>query len=206
MPNAVDAHVGLRIVARRGVVTGLALLVLMIQGADAATIAVGVRRQAGAIEIEASTLLKADIGTAWRVLTDYDRYVEFIPDLRSSRVVARRDGIVTVEQSGDAALWLLRIPLEITFEISEFPPARLQSRAIAGSLRTLESSYLLTPAATGVRLEYTGRIATGFELFGPIEQLAVEENIARQFQALADAIEQRSAVGTGLPRTAAGVR
>jgi hypothetical protein len=55
-------------------------------------------------------------------------------------------------------------------------------------------------------LEYAGRIATGFELFGPIEQLAVEENIARQFQALADAIEQRSAVGTGLPRTAAGVR
>jgi len=206
MPDAIDAQASLRIVARRGAAIVFALLVLLTEDADAATIAVGVKRHAGAIEIEASALLKADIGTAWRVLTDYDRYVEFIPDLRASRVVSRRDGIVTVEQSGDAMLWLLRIPLDITFEILEFPPTRLQSRAVAGGLRALESSYLLTPAVTGVRLEYAGRIATGFELFGSIEQRAVEENITRQFQALADAIEQRSAAGIGPPRAAPGAR
>jgi hypothetical protein len=38
----------------------------------------------------------------------------------------------------------------------------------------------------------------GFELFGHFEQMAVEQNVARQFQALADEIERRSAAIRGL--------
>jgi hypothetical protein len=62
---------------------------------------------------------------------------EFIPDLRVSRVVARRGATVIVEQSGNATLWLFKIPLDVTFEINEIPPNGLQSRAVAGSLRAL---------------------------------------------------------------------
>jgi hypothetical protein len=159
----------------------------------AATIAVTAERQGDAIDIRASTVLNADPATAWRVLTGYDRYTEFIPDLRVSRVVARRGATVTVEQSGDATLWLFRMPLDITFEIDESPPVALHSRAVAGSLRALASSYTLTPAASGVRLDYAGHITPGFALFGGLEQMAVRQNVARQFQALADEIEARGA-------------
>jgi len=177
-------------------VFALAVFIVVAPPAAAATITVDAERRGATIEIRASAQLKADAATAWRVLTDYDRYPEFIPDLRVSRVVARRGATVTVEQSGDATLWLLRIPLDITFEITEFPPNRLQSRGVAGSLRAISSSYLLTPAAHGVRLDYAGHVAPGFELFGPLEQMAVQQSVARQFQALADEIEQRSASTT----------
>jgi ribosome-associated toxin RatA of RatAB toxin-antitoxin module len=170
-----------------------ALAVAGAQPAAAATVAIDAERDGDAIEIHASAVLNADPATTWRVLTDYSRYTEFIPDLRLSRVVARRGATVTVEQAGDAALWLLRMPLEITYEIKEIPPSRLLSRAVAGSLRALTSSYALTPAATGMRLDYVGRIAPGFALFGLIEKTAVETNVARQFQALADEIERQSA-------------
>jgi len=83
--------------------------------------------------------------------------------------------------------------VDITFEINETPPSSLQSRAVAGSLRALTSNYALSPAASGIRLDYFGHIAPGFELFGQIEQTVVERNIARQFQALADEIERQSA-------------
>ncbi len=171
----------------------LASLVAVATPADAATISIGVQRRGDRIDIEASAQLDADGATAWRVLADYERYVDFIPDLRVSRVSARRGATVIVEQSGDATLWLLRLPLDVTFESTEIAPTRLRSRAIAGSFATLESEYRLTPTGSGVRLEYQGRVATGWALFGSLEQLAVERNIARQFQALADAIEQRSA-------------
>ena len=161
--------------------------------ADAATISIGVQRRGDRIDIEASAQLDADAAASWRVLADYERYVDFIPDLRVSRVAARRGATVIVEQSGDATLWLLRMPLDVTFEITEIAPTRLRSRAIAGSFPALESDYRLTPTGRGVRLEYRGLVATGYALFGPFEQLAVERNIARQFQALADAIEQRNA-------------
>ena len=143
-------------------------------------------------------MLNTDVATAWRVLTDYGRYVEFIPDLRVSRVVGRYGSTVTVEQSGDA-VWLFNWPLDITYEINENPPSSLQSRAVAGSLRVLVSSYALTPVNSGTRLDYSGHVEPGFALFGKIEQNAVERNVARQFQALADEIERQGAHASSHP-------
>jgi hypothetical protein len=174
-------------------VFALALAIAAAQPVAAAAITIHTERGGDAIGIRASVVLNADGATAWRVLTDYDRYTKFIPDLRSSRIIARRGATVTVEQSGDATLWLFRLPLDITFEINEMPPNRLQSRAVAGSLRALTSSYVLSPDAAGIRLDYAGRVVPGFELLGPIEQGVVEQNIARQFQALADEIERQFA-------------
>jgi hypothetical protein len=51
----------------------------------------------------------------------------------------------------------------------------------------------LTPANPGTRLDYSGHVEPGFALFGQIEQTAVERNVARQFQALADEIERQGA-------------
>lgn len=150
----------------------------------AATVTVNAERGVDTIDVRGSAVLKADAATAWRVLTDYDRYTDFLPDLRSSHVVSRRGAVVTVEQTGDAGLWLLKVPVHITFEIDEIAPNRLQSRAVAGTLRALTSCYVLTPVAQGTRLDYVGRVAPGFELFGQIEQTAVEQSVARQFQAL----------------------
>ena len=179
-------------------VLALLLAVAVAQpAASAATISVSSEHRGDAIHIRASTVLNVDTATVWRVLTDYDRYPEFIPDLRTSRIVARHGANVTVEQSGDAALWLFKWPLNITFEINELPPNGLQSRAVAGSLRALASNYTLTTVAAGVRLDYEGDIAPGFEFFGDIEQIAVKQNVARQFQALADEIERIGATTGG---------
>ena len=100
----------------RAAAFALALVGAWPQAAAAATITVTAERRGDTIEIKAGALLDADATTAWLVLTDYDRYREFIPDLRESRVVARRGATVIVEQSGDAKLWLLPIPLRMTFE------------------------------------------------------------------------------------------
>lgn len=168
--------------------------------AAATSITVDTDRHADTIDIRASANLRANPAATWRVLTDYDRYPEFIPDLRTSRVIARRGATVTVEQSGSATLWLLKIPVEITFEITETPPYELRSRAIAGSLRAISSTYALKPTALGTRLEYVGRVAPGFELFAAIEEAAVRQSISRQFQALVDEIEQQTASEGGASR------
>ena len=186
------------------VLSAFAFAVAVAQPVAAATITISAERDGDAIDIRASAMLNSDAATAWRVLTDYNRYTEFIPDLRLSRVVARDGSTVTVEQSGNAAIWLLRWPLDITFEIKEIPPSSLQSRAVAGSLRALTSSYALTPATPGIRLDYVGRVEPGFALFGNIEQTAVERNVARQFQALADEIERQGA--TARSHSIAGVK
>jgi hypothetical protein len=160
----------------------------------AASIRVTAQRHGDTIDVNATAFLETDAATAWQVLTDYDHYAEFIPNLRVSRVVARHGPVVTVEQSGDAMFWMFRIPIAIRYQVTESPPNRLQSRATGGSLRALASSYVLTTTQSGMRLDYSGHIAPRFDLLGRIEQMAVRKNIEREFQALADEIERRSAV------------
>jgi ribosome-associated toxin RatA of RatAB toxin-antitoxin module len=186
-------HCGERVGAILAGMLAVVVAAADVPNAIAATVTVTTDRRDDAIDIRASALLKADATTAWRVLTDYGRYTDFIPDLRVSRVISRKDEQVVVEQSGDAALWVFKLPLDITFEVSEFPPSRLQSHATAGSLPILDSSYALTPAGSALRLEYAGRVNTGYRWFGNFEQTAVEKNIARQFKALADEIERQDA-------------
>ena len=171
----------------------------MAGGAIAATVEIETRREGEAIEIRASARIDADLQSAWQVITDYGHFVAFIPDLRQSRVIARQGAAVTVEQSGDAKLWLFRMPLSITFAIVESAPNRLRSRAIAGSMRSLESDYELRVDGRGVRLLYAGHVVPGFSLFGPLEERAVEHNVGRQLRALADEIERRHASGSGRP-------
>lgn len=179
-------------VRRLSAVLAMATMVTTAQCADAATIAVTAERKGDTIDIHASAQLQADGETAWRVLTAYDRYADFIPDLRTSRIVARQGAIATVEQSGDARVGLFPVPLDVTLEIVEFPPTGLRSHAISGTLRELENSYTLTPGKQGLVLDYVGHVAPGLAFFGPIELQAVKQDVSRQFQALTDEIERQS--------------
>ena len=160
--------------------------------AGAAAVSVDVERRGDAIVIHASTSVRSDAATAWRVLTDYDRYADFIPGVISSRVVDRHGTTLTVEQSEEVALWLLRLPLRVTYAIHEFPPNRVQSRATAGALPALESTYVLRPIAFGVHLDYVGRVTRGWLLPGRIEESALRLSVVRQFTALADEMERTS--------------
>jgi polyketide cyclase/dehydrase/lipid transport protein len=170
-----------------------AVLALAAQSAAPASIVVDVQRDGDSIVINAQARLDADLRSAWQVLTDYERYAEFIPGVRSSQVLARRGSTVTVGQYDDAVLLLLPVPVRITYEIAEQPPRRLESRAVAGGLPPLHSAYELSAVPSGVRLEYSGRLAPVSPLFGSVEQWAIQRSVVRQFQALADEIERTGA-------------
>jgi len=165
--------------------------------AEAAEIHVEVHRADDAVVIEASALVDADAGTAWRVLTDYARYADFVPGLRSSQVLSRHGSHLTVTQSGDAPVWLLRMPFEITYEVTEFPPFRVESNGSAESLRRFDSTYLLTPSPGGVRIDYVGHLAPRSALMARIEWMAARQSVVTEFRALAEQIERVGAARAG---------
>jgi len=164
--------------------------VLLGSTAAASPVVVDVQRDDDAFVIAASATLRADAAKAWRVLTAYDDYARFIPGVRSSHVVGRRGPVVTVEQSDDALLWPLHWPLRITYEITELPPDRIESRAVASLMPTLQSHYRLTPTAAGVRLDYNGHMRGGLGT-RDLEEWLIRRTVSRQFQALADEIERK---------------
>lgn len=149
-------------------------------------------RRGDAIEVAAHAELTADVPTAWRVLTQYDRYASFIPDLALSRTMQRNGTTAIVEQKGEARFLFFRYPLEVRLEIAETPPRSVRSRAIGGNLRELSGHYQLVPSIDGSRLDYTGRIVLAEAAPHFVHITAVRLNIARQFEALVREIERQA--------------
>ena len=184
------------------IATAMAIAIALGDPAAAAEVSVDIRPDDHAIVIEASAIVDADIASAWHVLTDYARYPDFVPGLRSSRVVARQGKHVTVEQTGVAPLWLLRLPMSVTYDIVESPPTSLRSRAVTPGAGVLQSTYTLTPTGAHgtLRLDYRGRLTVTAGPVAALREAAAEQAIADHFHALTDEME-RQAGGRG-PRMA----
>lgn len=176
----------LPVVALAAVLAGIAPRAL------AARVHVDVVRRGDTTVIDASAMLAADVAGAWQVLTDYDRYADFIPGVQSSRIIARNGPAVVVEQTDQLPLGPWRVPVRVTYAIDESPPRRIDSHATSDRLPTLESRYMLSPAASGVALRYVGTVRTSLPIIGDAERWVVARSVARDLQALADEIEHQS--------------
>lgn len=157
----------------------------------AVDVAVDVQREDDVIVVRASALVDADAARAWQVLTDYARYPQFVPGLRTSRIVTRNGVATTVEQTGSATLGFVRLPLAVVYDIVETPPVHLQSRGIIANVGTLDSGYTLEPMGTKLKLDYVGRLKTWSALLRPFAQASGKQTLADQFRGLADEIERR---------------
>lgn len=175
----------------------LAWLLSLAATAAAAEVPVQVeaRRDGDAVLVEASADLRVRAQVAWAVLTGYDRYAQFIPDLRSSRILARAGATAIVEQRGVAGFIFFRFPIEVRLAITEEPYQRVRSQSIAGNFREMTGTYQLDPTPQGVHFRYSGRLVPGFRLPPLVGLPAVRASVERQFRGLVEEIERQPDTG-----------
>lgn len=153
------------------------------------------------ITITASADMQVDPRTVWAVISDYDRLAEFIPDMRSSRVIRRDGDQVLVEQTGEFGFLFFRQPVEVRLSVAESPPRRIVAHAVGGNLQSLEGRYAIEILPGGeVRLSYSGRLVPGFQVPRFVSRMAVRSTMARQFQALVQEIVRRDLSARGEAR------
>jgi carbon monoxide dehydrogenase subunit G len=144
---------------RHVAVTGLILFVLALAALDVALagdkdIDVRVHVEGGAVRVDASFAVSASPQEVWVVMTDFDHMAEFISNLKSSRVLARTGEVVTVVQTGEAAVGPLKFPFESVREIRLTPFEKMQSRMIGGTLKQFAGETRLLAEASGTRVVY----------------------------------------------------
>lgn len=165
------------------------LLVCVAVVAAAADVSVEATRDGEAVEVEAVAEIAVGLARAWEVLTDYNRFPEFVPDLHESRVVSRQGPSVVVEQKGAARFLFLSYPIEVRLAVREHPQERIESRAVTGNFRELRSVYTLEPREGGVRLRYHGRLVPDFQL--PLfHTYVLKSNVEATFRAMVEEIER----------------
>jgi ribosome-associated toxin RatA of RatAB toxin-antitoxin module len=146
------------------------------------------------VTVAATADMQVDPRVAWDVLSDYDHLADFIPDMKSSRVVSRSGNSVRVEQKGEFGFLFYQQPVDVTLEVLEIPRSRITARSVDGNVRELETRYELENLAQGVRLNYHGRFIPEFSVPPLIGMPFVRRVVDRRFRAMVTEIVRRDAL------------
>jgi carbon monoxide dehydrogenase subunit G len=162
--------------------------------ADSPEIRIQTSRDGEFVTVAATADMQVDPRVAWEVLADYGHLADFIPDMKSSRVVSRSGNSVRVEQKGEFGFLFYRQPVDVILEILEYPPSRIAARSVGGNVRELETRYELENLAQGVRLIYQGRFIPEFNVPPLIGMPFVRRVVERRFRAMIAEIVRRDSL------------
>jgi ribosome-associated toxin RatA of RatAB toxin-antitoxin module len=139
-------------------------------------------REGESVTVFGAVELPVEPRVAWSVLTDYEGYPRFISQLRESRIVARNETGVVLEQRGEFGILFLSQTIRSRLLVTEQAPRAVLARAIEGPLRDFQGVYELEPVPHGVRLVYRGRFVPEFHLPPFIGMAALRYALRRNFQ------------------------
>lgn len=135
----------------------------------------------------------ASIGTVaapptvvWRILTDYNHLADYVPDLKSARVVSRSGNKVIVEQLGTARHLSFTQVIRLVVQVREQPPNRIDISLIEGDMKVYRASWLLSPLAgtSGTRVQYNATIEPKFYVPGMVGESMVRKDISKMMAAV----------------------
>lgn len=176
--------------ARYLLALGAAVLCLKV-GAVSADARVRVEANEAMISIQAEIDTRVDRDQAWGVLTDYNRWSEFIPNLEICRVISAPGEPIRLEQRGSIP-WLPNFPLVMIALVEEFPPRAIRFQRIAGNIRALAGEWQIQ-GKSPVRLVYRSTVLPGFPL-PPEASIEIFRHDAKvRLEAMAREMERRAA-------------
>lgn len=160
----------------------------------AGDVSVEATRRDDALEVTCRATLEAPPELIWQTLTDYGRLAEFIPGMRSSKVVSRNGQTTIVEQSGEARFLFFAYPIEVTVTSIERPPDIIEARLLKGNLKRMDGAYRIAPQGGGnVLLSWTG-IVEADSMPPLIGERLMRSIIEDQFRGMVREIERRGSL------------
>jgi len=114
---------------------------------------------AAILRVVAEINADVDRAVAWGVLTDYNRWSEFVPDLVVSRVISRPGESLRLEQRGHFPS-LPNLPLVMIIAVEESPPSVIRLQRVAGNVRNLVGEWQIQGKGP-VRLIYRAVVEPG---------------------------------------------
>jgi ribosome-associated toxin RatA of RatAB toxin-antitoxin module len=112
--------------------------------------------------VQASFLSPSAPPAVFAVLSDYDHLAGVLSGLRSSRITARDEQGLLVEQVLQGQFLFFRRALRLVLRIQEQAPWRIEfSQGEAKPFRHYQGSWVLEPLPDGTRVDYTLTVSRG---------------------------------------------
>jgi ribosome-associated toxin RatA of RatAB toxin-antitoxin module len=142
-------------------------------------------------EVGASGIVAAAAPAVWKVLTDYERMPEFVPDMQSARVLERSGNRVVVEQLGTARFLFIRRDIHLVVQVQEQPMTLIDVGLITGDMKLYNCRWELQAlAGGGTRIVYSGRLAPKFYVPAVLGASLIRADITRMMTAVLERLER----------------
>lgn len=168
------------------------LLQLMLIGTAKAATAVSVSKRDGTYTVNASAEIHATPQTVWEVLTDFEHFTRFVPDMRLSHVLSGSGNAVIVEQKGVADILFFHRLIDAVMAVDMQPQTTIQFHAIRGNLRMMKGSWTIKPTSTGCHIEYASVSVPDFWTPPLIAPLLVRSEVQEQIDGVIAEIDRRT--------------
>jgi ribosome-associated toxin RatA of RatAB toxin-antitoxin module len=155
-------------------------------------------------DVQARASVRATAQRSWQILTDYDRQAEFVPNLTSSRLIARDDRTCVVSQEGYGQFLFIRQAIHLLMRVEETPFSNIAVTLIKGNMREYHTNWAIsTPSApvdaadaapddNRTQITYTGTIAPAFYIPSLLGAALMKRDLRNMISAVMREIEKPS--------------
>ena len=141
----------------------------------------------------ALVLATGDLNTAWSVLTDYNNFAQFLPNIASSKIVLEDGDRVVFEQINVVDLWLFQQEFEVQIEAFKTKPAQVDFKIVDGDLKKLIGRWQLEEVSPGsILVSHAVEVEPGSDTEKPFFYGVYESSLEETLQAIALEINKRS--------------
>lgn len=112
--------------------------------------------------VQAQVTIPASPQRIWVVLTDYDHLADFIPSLKSSRVLKREADHLLLYQQGKIWFPMYRRKPQVIFRVKEHPLRMVRFEAIQGEFLVNKGTWSLKPMEGGTMIRYEAVVEPDF--------------------------------------------
>lgn len=144
-------------------------------------------------EVDATGSVAAAPATVWRILTNYERMSEFVPDMESCKVLSRNGNEVIIEQFGTARFLIVSKSIHLVVRAIEQPMTSIDIALISGDMKHYESHWELVPVPEtgGTKVVYSGRLIPNFYVPGILGAKLIKHDIERMMGAVLARLDSR---------------
>jgi ribosome-associated toxin RatA of RatAB toxin-antitoxin module len=137
-------------------------------------------------------LIKAPVKTVWSVLTDYNNFNRFLPNVISSKIVENYGNKKVFEQVN--LIQALFFSKQIRFRIAttENYPQQISFREVGGEVKSLEGVWRLKVISNQVLIEHDVNIDLGSGAERQLFFMIYPDNLATNLEAIKREIKRRN--------------
>ncbi|MDF5718300.1 MAG: SRPBCC family protein [Rhizonema sp. NSF051] len=103
-------------------------------------------------QITARIQIPQSIEQVWKVLTDYEALVKFIPNLAKSRLVKHPTGGIRLEQIGSQRLLRFNFCARVVLDLKEYFPKEISFCLVEGDFKDFSGSWSLESCPLGEQM------------------------------------------------------